>query len=452
MRIHFIGIGGAGMSALATICLAMGHEVTGSDILENEAIRRLRSMGARIYINHSPHNISGAELVVYSSAINPENVELLSAEEKGLPILKRGELLAKLMEGKRSIVVAGTHGKTTTSSLISFMLERNSLDPTIIIGGEVNDIGGNAKLGKGELFVAETDESDGSFLLLSPWIAVLTNIDSDHLDFYGSMADLVKAFLNFSSHVREDGYIIACFDDSWLRQMKFPRPTLSYGLSEGAEMRANNIRVSSTGTSCNVYKGNKELFDLNLKLLGRENVSNALAAIAVGRILGLPPEGIKASLESFIGVHRRLERIGSFDDILVYDDYAHHPTEISVTLRTLREAFPNRRLVCAFQPHRYTRTKLLYREIAEALKAADILLITDIYSAGEKPIMNVSSQLILNALKEKGKEAIYVEELEAVSNHLLKLSKPGDIIITLGAGNINYAGYEVLKRAGVCPT
>lgn len=451
MKIHFIGIGGAGMSALATICIAKGDEVSGSDISENDAIHRLRSMGARIYKSHTPENVLGVELVIYSSAIHPENVELTSAKEQGIPLLKRGELLAWLMEGKKGIVVAGTHGKTTTTSLISLMLDKNCLEPTIIIGGEVNDIGGNAKLGKGELFVAEADESDGSFLFLAPWIAVITNIDSDHLDFYGSMEELVKAFLDFAHRVREDGYIVACYDNPLLRQMRFPRSTLTYGLSPEAEIRADNIRVSPSGTSCRVYKGDEELFELNLKLVGRENVSNALAAIAVGTILGLNPEGVKRSLEDFKGVHRRLEKIGSFNDILIYDDYAHHPTEISVTLRTLREAFPRRRLICVFQPHRFTRTKLLYRELANALKEADILLISDIYPAGEKPIKNVSTSLILDTLKEIGKEAIYVQDLEAVPDYLLDLSKPEDIIITLGAGNINYAGYELLKRVGVCP-
>lgn len=317
---------------------------------------------------------------------------------------------------------------------------------SIIIGGEVNDIGGNAKLGKGEIFVAEADESDGSFLFLTPWIAVITNIDSDHLDFYGSIENLVKAFVNFASRVKSDGYIVACVDDPHLRQLEFPRPTLTYGLCEEAEIRANNIEVKATGTSCKVYRGDEEMFDLNLQLVGRENVSNALAAIAVGTLLRLQPEGMKNALENFKGVHRRLERVGYFNDILVYDDYAHHPTEISVTLKTLKEAFPQRRLVCAFQPHRYTRTKLLYKELAESLKEADILLITDIYSAGEEPLANVSSRLIIEALKGMGKEAIYFKELEAVPNYLLKLATPGDIIITVGAGNINRVAYDVLKK------
>lgn len=450
MRIHFIGIGGAGMSALATICLAKGDEVSGSDISENDAIHRLRSMGAKVFKNHSPQNISGAELVVYSSAIHPDNPELKSAKELGIPVLKRGELLAQLMEGKKGIVVAGTHGKTTTSSLIALMLERNHFDPTIIIGGEVNDIGGNAKLGKGEFFVAEADESDGSFLFLSPYIAVLTNIDSDHLDFYGSMEDLVRAFDDFAHRVREDGYIVACGDDPQLRRMEFARPTLIYGLTGKAELRANNIRVSPNGTSCTVYKNDEHFMDLNLKLLGIGNVLNALAAIAVGTILGISPSGMKSALEDFRGVHRRLELLGCFDDILVYDDYAHHPTEIALTLKTLKEAYPHRRLICAFQPHRYTRTKILHKELAEALKDADVLFLTEIYPAGEKPIENVSSQLILDALQKIGKESIYVKDLRAIPDYLLELAQPGDIILTVGAGNINYAGYEVLRRAGVC--
>lgn len=450
MKMHFIGIGGAGMSALATICLAKGEEVSGSDISENEAIRRLRSMGARIYINHRPENVSGAELVIYSSAIHPENVELVEAREQGIPVIKRGELLAELMREKKGIVIAGTHGKTTTSSLISLMLEKNGLDPTFIIGGEVNDIGGNAKLGKGEFFVAEADESDGSFLFLSPWIAVMTNIDSDHLDFYGSMENLVKAFAEFASKVKQDGYIVACFDDPSLSQLVFPRPVITYGLTEGAEIRATDIQVEATGTSCIVYRNKEKLFKLNLKLIGKENVSNALAAIAVGTILQLEPEGVKSALEDFKGVHRRLEKVAAFKDILVYDDYAHHPTEISAVLKTLRTAFPQRRLVCAFQPHRYTRTKLLHKELAQALKEADLLILTDIYPAGEKPLENISTQLILEALKEMGKEAMYEGDLEAIADKLVRLASPGDIILTMGAGNINRVAYELLRKAEVC--
>ena len=446
MRIHFIGIGGAGMSALATICLSMGEEVSGSDISENEAIKRLRSQGAKIYIGHSGQNIAGAELVVYSSAISPSNVELRAARRQGIPTIKRGELLAKLINGKKGIVVVGTHGKTTTSSLISLMLERNNLEPTIIIGGEVNDIGGNAKLGNGEIFIAEADESDGSFLFLSPWIGVITNIDSDHLDYYGSMDKLLSAFSDFAAKVKEDGYIVACYDDPNIKKISFPRPTIYYGLSPKADIWADEIKVRDDGTSFRVYKGEKEIFALDLQLLGRQNVYNSLAAIAIGLILGISYQGIKSSLESLRGVHRRLERIGCAKEILVYDDYGHHPTEIAVTLKTLREAFPNRRIVCAFQPHRYTRTSLLYKELANSLMEADVLILTSIYPAGEKPIENVSSHLILSALEKMGKKAIYVENLEDIPAYLLKLSSPGDIVLTLGAGNINRSANEFLKR------
>jgi len=446
MRIHFIGIGGAGMSALATICLAMGEEVSGSDISENEAIRRLRCQGAKIYIGHSPQNICGAELIVYSSAISPSNVEILEAERQGIPTIKRGELLAKLINGKRGIVVVGTHGKTTTSSLISLMLERNSFEPTIVIGGEVDDIGGNAKLGRGEIFIAEADESDGSFLFLSPWIGVITNIDSDHLDYYGSMENLLSAFTDFVSKIKENGYVVACYDDPNIKKIHSSRKTIYYGLSPKAEIWADEIKVREKGTSCRVYKEGEEIFELNLQLSGRQNVYNSLAATTVGLILGISPQGIKNSLESLRGVHRRLERIGYIKDILTYDDYAHHPTEIAVTLKTLREAFPNRRIVCAFQPHRYTRTKLLYKELAAALMEADVLILTSIYPAGEKPIENVTSHLILSSLEEMGKKAIYVENIEDIPDYLLQIASPGDIVLTLGAGNINRSAKEFLKR------
>jgi UDP-N-acetylmuramate--alanine ligase len=446
MKIHFIGIGGAGMSALATICLAMGEEVSGSDISENEAIRRLRSQGAKIYIGHSSQNIRGAELVVYSSAISPSNVELTLAERRGIKTIKRGELLAKLINGKKGIVVVGTHGKTTTSSFISIMLERNNFEPTIIIGGEVNDIGGNAKLGKGEIFIAEADESDGSFLFLSPWIGVITNIDSDHLDYYGSMENLLSAFADFVSKIKEDGYVVACYDDPNIRKIKSPLPTIYYGLSPKAHIWADGIEVREKGTSCRVYKEGEEIFELTIQLLGRQNVYNSLAATAVGLILGISPQGIKNSLESLRGVHRRLERIGYAKEILVYDDYGHHPTEIAVTLKTLREAFPNRRLICAFQPHRYTRTKLLYKELAASLMEADVLILTSIYPAGEKPIENVTSHLILSSLEDMGKKAIYVENIEEIPDCLFQLASPGDIVLTLGAGNINRSAFEFLKR------
>jgi UDP-N-acetylmuramate--alanine ligase len=330
------------------------------------------------------------------------------------------------------------------------MLEKNNLEPTIVVGGEVDDIGGNAKLGRGEFFVAEADESDGSFLFLSPWIGVITNIDSDHLDYYGSMDNLLSAFSDFASKIKENGYVVACNDDLNVRKINFPRQTIYYGLSPEADIWANEIQVSEKGTSFRVYRMGEEIFELNLQLLGRQNVYNSLAATAVGLILGISKQGIKSSLESLKGVHRRLEKIGSINDILIYDDYGHHPTEIAFTLKTLREAFPNRRIVCAFQPHRYTRTKLLYKELAASLTEADVLILTSIYPAGEKPIENVSSRLILSSLEEMGKSAIYVENIDEIPDYLLQIASPGDIVLTLGAGNINRSACEFLKRLQGC--
>lgn len=447
MRIHFIGIGGAGMSALAMLYLSMGEEVSGSDPVENEAVRRLRARGAKVFKKHRAKNIKGADIVVYSSAIPPDNVELIAAKEAGIPLLSRGEMLARLVSSKKSIVVCGSHGKTTTSSLVSLMLQKSGLEPTIMIGGEVSDIGGNARLGKGELVVSEADESDGSFLFLSPWIAVITNIDSDHLNYYGSLDNLVKAFAKFASNVREDGYIVACYDDPHVRGLHLPRPPLTYGLDKGAHIWAGDIKVSEEGTWFSAYKGGDKWMDIRLSILGRQNVYNALATLAVGSILGLEEEKMKESLETFKGVHRRLEKIGSLGDVLIYDDYAHHPTEISFTLKALKEAFPGRRLVCAFQPHRYTRTQLLYREIATALKEADLLLVTDIYSAGEPPIKGVSSLLIVESLLEEGKKVEYVKHLDDLPRLLLQNIAPGDVVIVMGAGNINEYAYEMLRMA-----
>ncbi len=435
------------MSALAMLYLSMGEEISGSDPVENEAVRRLRARGAKVFRKHSAKNIKGADIVVYSSAIPPNNVELIAAKKAGIPLFSRGEMLARLMSSKKSIVVCGSHGKTTTSSLVSLMLQKSGLEPTIMIGGEVSDIGGNARLGKGELVVSEADESDGSFLFLSPWIAVITNIDSDHLNYYGSLDNLVKAFAKFASNIREDGYIVACYDDPHLRRLPFPRSPLTYGLDKGAHIWADDIKVSEGGTSFTAYREGGKWMDIHLSILGRQNVYNALATLAVGSILGLEDGKMKESLETFKGVHRRLEKIGSLGDVVIYDDYAHHPTEISFTLRTLREAFPGRRLVCAFQPHRYTRTQLLYREIAIALEEADLLLVTDIYSAGEPPIKGVSSLLIVQSLLEEGKKVEYVKNLDDLPRLLLQNIAPGDIVIVMGAGNINEYAYEMLRMA-----
>ncbi|MCS7201918.1 MAG: UDP-N-acetylmuramate--L-alanine ligase [Dictyoglomus sp.] len=445
-RVHFIGIAGTGMSALAYILSERGYKVSGSDLQENLSTIRLRSKGVKIYFGHRAEQIEDAQLIVVSSAIPEDNEELVAARNKNIPILQRGELLALLTKEKKSIIISGAHGKTTTTSMIAMVLEKNNLDPTVLVGGEVEDIGGNAKLGKGEYLVAEADESDGSMLKLFPYLLIVTNIDNDHLDYYGNVEKIKEAFLSMINKVPEDGYVILGKESSYLRELlpKIKRSYFTYGLERDNDFYPENIYLSFNGSEFDVNFKKMKLGRVKLNVPGIHNIYNALSAIAVSEILGLDTsESIKA-LERFKGVQRRLQLKGRIQDILIFDDYGHHPTEIRATLNALK--LYNRRLVVAFQPHRYTRTYYLLEELADSLRNADVVIITEIYPAGEKPIFKVSGKNVYDILREKEpqKEIYFCENLTDVAKKAHEVLKDKDIFLTLGAGNIWKVGEALL--------
>lgn len=448
--IHFIGIGGAGMSAIAKVLLEAGNIITGSDLKRSEVTARLEEMGATIHIGHRVTNLGHADMVVVSSAIPANNVELVAAREAGIPVIQRGEMLAQLMEGRKGIAVAGAHGKTTTTSMISLTLERGGLDPTVLIGGEVNDIGGNAKLGGGEYLVAEADESDGSFLKLRPRIAVVTNVEDDHLDYYGTPEKIVEAFSTFVNQVPEDGLAVLCADNANAARIARTcrRRVVTYGLENAADYEARNISHQALRSSFEVWERGVCLGTLSLSVPGKHNILNALAAVAVAREVGIDLSVVRCALADFHGVHRRFELVGEVGGIYVVDDYGHHPTEIKATLSAAKLGHFNR-IICVFQPHRYTRTKFLHREFGTAFRQADELIITDIYPAGEAPIAGVSSKLIVDAVAaQDGPYPVYIPKLKDVVPYLLGRLRPGDLVLTVGAGNVWTVGVELVAALG----
>ncbi len=445
-RIHFIGIAGTGMSALAYILSEKGYKVSGSDLQENLSTIRLRSKGVKIYFGHKAEQIEDAQIVVVSSAIPEDNEELLAARERNIPILQRGELLALLTKEKKSIIVSGAHGKTTTTSMVAIVLEKNNLDPTVLVGGEVEDIGGNAKLGNGDYLVAEADESDGSMLKLFPYFLIVTNIDNDHLDYYGNIEKIKEAFLTLIKKVPKDGYIILGKESLYVKEIlpKIKNNYFTYGIEKDNDFYPEDINLNFNGSEFDVFFRGKRLGRVKLNVPGIHNVCNALSAIAVSKILDLDISKSIKALEGFKGVQRRIQLKGKLQNILIFDDYGHHPTEIIATLKTLR--LYNRRLVVAFQPHRYTRTYFLTEELADALREADVIIITEIYSAGEKPIFQISGKNIYNILKEKEpqKEIYFCENLTDVAKKAYEVLKDKDIFLTLGAGNIWKVGEALL--------
>ncbi|MEW6662255.1 MAG: UDP-N-acetylmuramate--L-alanine ligase [Bacillota bacterium] len=442
---HFVGIGGAGMSGLAKILLALGYPVSGSDLKKSKVTDRLERAGALIVEGHSPQNLrSEVDLVVVSTAIPKENPEMMEAQAKGIPVIQRAELLARLMKRQKAIAVAGAHGKTTTTSMIAMVLDKNGLDPTVIVGGELNDIGGNARLGHGRYLVAEADESDKSFLKLCPYIAVITNIENDHLDNYGTFANIVGSFEEFIEKVPEEGFVVACTDDPELKRIAKDgrRKFITYGLNGSPDYSAKKLKIRGLGSTAEVYYRKERLGILKLGVPGKHNVSNALAAVAVGHELGLPFDDIATALATFRGVDRRFQILGISDGIQVVDDYGHHPTEIRATLAAAKATNP-RRLIVAFQPHRYSRTKLLAKEFGPAFQDADLAIITDIYAAGEAPIEGISGETIAREAASFCPHVEYIPGLEEVVQYLLRVCEPGDLVLTMGAGNIYQAG-EVL--------
>lgn len=445
-QVHFIGIGGAGMSALANVLLTLGYQVSGSDLVATPVIQRLEALGGKCYLGHSEKNVRDARLVVISSAINTNNPELVRAREKGIPVIHRADLLAWLMSKQKGIAVAGAHGKTTTTSMLALTLEKNGLDPTIIIGGELNDIGGNAKLGGGEYVVAESDESDGSFLKLKPLAAIVTNIEDDHLDHYGSLENIKAAFRTFLAQLPENGKAVVCLDDPNTRDVLggLKAPLTTYGFDGRAEYTLGEISLNGHRTRGEVYHRGRHLGSLELFVPGRHNLLNALAVVALARWLGLDFAQVAGALKEFRGVGRRFQFVGETKGIRVFDDYAHHPTEIKATLQAARTLHPPR-VVAVFQPHRYTRTALLNERFGDAFKDADVIVMTEIYSAGEPPLEGVTTRLIIDAVhKYDGRPVSYCPTLEETVRHLGDIVRPGDLVLTLGAGNIWTIGQKLL--------
>jgi UDP-N-acetylmuramate--alanine ligase len=454
-HIHLVGIGGSGMSGIAEVLLTLGYKVSGSDLSMSETTRRLEELGGRIAIGHHESNIGEAQVVVISSAVSAANPEVAAAKAKQIPVIPRAEMLAELMRLKYGVAIAGAHGKTTTTSMVANVLAQGGLDPTMVIGGKVNALGSHARLGRGDLLVAEADESDGSFLRLSPSIVAVTNIDREHLEHYGTMERLNDSFLEFINKVPFYGLAVLCADDERLRAL-LPRVVKryhTYGLQEQGgkpvDFRATDISLKQWGSEFRAYFRGRNLGPFRLAIPGVHNVSNALIAIAIGMELDVPVDLIRKGLAAFTGVERRFHLRGEKAGIMVVDDYGHHPTEIRATLAAAKQGW-DRRLVVLFQPHRYSRTRDLAEEFARAFDQADLLFMTDIYAAGEPPIPGISGQAVADSIRAAGHAGVtYVERKETLPDQVLPALKPGDLVLTLGAGDIWKAGLGLLDRLPV---
>jgi UDP-N-acetylmuramate--alanine ligase len=448
-HIHLVGIGGIGMSGIAELLLNLGYEVSGSDLSSSDITRRLERLGGTIYQGHQAEVIAGADVVVASSAVGDDNPEILAAREEQIPVVQRAEMLAELMRLKKyGIAIAGSHGKTSTTSLVAAILAEAGLDPTVVVGGKVDCLGGsNARLGAGEFLVAEADESDGSFLKLSPVIEVVTNIDLEHLDYYRDLEHIKETFLEFIGKIPFYGAAILCLDDDNIASLlpQIQRRKITYGLTEQADLHAGKISVHGCKTTFTVCYRGRELGQVLRNSPGRHTIYNSLAAIAVGLELEIEFPVIAKAMARFEGVQRRLQVKGEKQGILVVDDYGHHPTEIRATLDAVRAGWPDRRLVVAFQPHRYSRTQALFDEFKTAFHRADVLVLTDIYAASEEPVDGVSSEILLEAIKQHGqRQAFYHQSLSTLAAYLLETVRGGDLVLTLGAGNILRVGEQLL--------
>jgi len=448
-HIHFIGIGGIGMSGIAEILLNLGYTVSGSDQKRSETIERLERLGAKIFIGHAPTNVEGAHVVVYSSAVARENPEVVVARQHQIPVIPRAEMLAELMRLKYGIAVAGTHGKTTTTSMVGAVLAEGRLDPTIVVGGRVLSLGSNARLGQGEHLVAEADESDGSFLKLTPTVAVVTTVDAEHLDHYGSLEAVRDAFVAFLNKVPFYGAGIVCLDQPNI-QLLLPRVEkriVTYGLDSGADLVARRVQLSGLTSRFEVVHRGAVLGECALRVPGRHNVANALAAIAVGLDLEIPFVTIQKALAAFAGVQRRFQVRGTKAGVTVVDDYGHHPAEIRATLAAAKAGFEGR-VVAVWEPHRYTRTFHLRDEFVTAFNRADVLVVMDIYAAGETPIAGVSAADLAERIHAHGhRHVTYLGgDRERVLAHLCEITRPGDLVLTLGAGDVGQLGPALLAR------
>jgi len=451
---HFVGIGGIGMSGLAEILRTMAFDVSGSDRKPNDITRRLESLGVRVDVGHHAANVEGADVVVYSSAIASDNPELVRAQALDIPIISRAEMLAELMRVKYCVLIAGSHGKTTTTSLVATVSRAAGLDPTVVVGGKVNALGSNARLGDGDLFVAEADESDGSFLKLTPTIGVITNIDAEHLDYYGSHERVKEAFVQFANKIPFYGLAVLCLDHPHVQAIlpKIERRHVTYGVSRQADYRAKHIQFSGLDTHFEAFRRGESIGKFSVKMPGHHNVLNALAVIAVADELEVPFDVVREAIGGFHGVQRRftvvgqpvIERNGVRGDVMVIDDYGHHPAEVMATLEAAQSAF-DRRVVVAFQPHRYTRTHALFEEFTRAFNKADVLFMTDVYAAGEAPIAGASGQALAAAIRAHGHHDVrFVADKAKISAALGEVVRPGDLVIALGAGDINASARELV--------
>lgn len=448
-KVHFVGIGGIGMSGIAELLLNQGFDVSGSDLNDSELIDKLRSSGAKINIGHKSDNLLKSEAVVYSSAIPEDNVELIFAREKNIPTIKRAEMLGELIALKNtSIAVGGTHGKTSTSSMIGTMLSHSKLDPTLIVGGLVKNLNSNSKLGAGEIVVVEADEYDKSFLQLKPTVAVITNIEEEHMDCYSDMDDLYDSFISFANSVPFYGSVVICSDSSGASDIinKIKRPITTYGINSNADIQASMISFNEMKSFYTLNYRGENLGQVNLSAPGEHNILNSLASAAIGVELGIDPKDIISGLNAYQGVRRRFEIKGTINDIIIIDDYAHHPTEVEATLNTAKKSW-DKRIIGVFQPHLFSRTKDFYKEFAEAMMGCDIALITDIYPAREKPITGVTGKLVYDRIKELGhKNSHYIPDLSNINTIIEENVEAGDLIITMGAGTIWRYGESILKH------
>ena len=447
-KIHFVGIGGAGMSPLAKIMVELGYEVTGSDRANSGVIENLQKLGAKITLGgQKAENVRGADAIVVSTAIPFDNPEVLAAKDLGITKLHRSDINAALVNEYQGIAVAGAHGKTTTTSMLGVALTKAGVSPTVVVGGEVPDLGTNAKLGESEYLVSEADESDGSFLKHHPHIAVVTNVEDDHMDHYGTMENIIKAFTQFINNVdKENGYAVLCFDNENLRHIaqNIDRKFYSYAIDHEADYQAKNVTANGKGIAFDVMHGKEELGHISLNIPGRHNVLDAMACIVTALSIGVPFAKVAEGLAAFHGAKRRFQTKGRVDGVWIVDDYAHHPTEIAATLKAAKETKPER-LICVFQPHRYSRTQLLHDEFGKAFAAADLLILTDIYAAGEAPIAGISGETILNEVRrQSGQDVNYVPSREKIASYLKEEVKEGDLIITMGAGDIYKTGEELV--------
>ncbi len=455
-HIHFVGIGGSGMSGIAEVLLNLGYTVSGSDLATNAASRRLAELGASIRIGHAPEHIDGADAIVTSTAVQPSNPEVLAGRARHIPIVPRAVMLAELMRLKRGIAIAGTHGKTTTTSLVASVLAEGGLDPTFVIGGRLNSAGANAKLGTGEFIVAEADESDASFLNLSPVIEVITNIDADHMETYDhSFAKLKQAFIEFTQRLPFYGVAILCMDDANVREIMpfISKLVMTYGFHEDADVRAVDARAVNGHMEFTVIQKDYAPLSVRLNQPGMHNVQNACAAIAIARELDVADRHIQKALQEFTGVGRRFTRYGEQPaaeggQFALVDDYGHHPVETAATIAAARGAFPGRRLVLAFQPHRYTRTRDLFEDFVKVLSTVDVLVLADVYPAGEQPIPAADGRSLAHALRVVGKtELVFVEDIADMPAALLKMAKDGDVVMTMGAGSISNVPSQLQQLA-----